>query len=245
MNYTAAEFTAKFLKENDRIKKVPAYIREYPKFFNLMKMISNYIEISLGHIETVVKGMSLDEATGDLLEKIAERIGVVVVSVDNEKNPLSQQEYENRLKLGILCANMKRRSVATRNDLDNALSSIKDYVPRFVISDTSCSTRGDINTNLMTLGIKAITDGNSRTIYDNMFEDLLYPDITGVNTVSNSISSGSNIFGFDYEGYEVREVDGVKKVFDKDGNVVNDPMQPNDYKILGWDAAEWMRTRIK
>lgn len=66
---------------NEALKDVPAYLRDYPNFYKFIKLVSNYIYFTgQKEIEKVYKYLSIDNAIGDPLEKLASKLNLALSS---------------------------------------------------------------------------------------------------------------------------------------------------------------------
>ena len=66
---------------NEALKDVPAYLKDYPNFYKFIKLVSNYIYFTgQKEIEKVYKYLSVDNAVGDPLEKLASKLNLALSS---------------------------------------------------------------------------------------------------------------------------------------------------------------------
>lgn len=192
MNYSETEFNKVFLKENKYTSHVPAYIREYSKFFKLLTLFSNYINIANDYLETILSQLNLSKAHGAVLEKIAERLDIKIEKSVDVNGNYDKTLYEEMLKLAILGNGAKRNSRADRN----SLSKVKDVFDSIrYIEITDYAKSKSENPPKMSLNI-AITGDNVLWTTD-LVDKYVIPKITGVRTILTYLLSNSIYFGFD------------------------------------------------
>lgn len=191
MIYSDQEFENIFLKENKYTEHVPAYIREYPKFFKLMKLFSNYINIANDYLEVILNQLNLSKAHGAMLEKIAERLDITIEKPVDASGNYDKTLYEEMLKLAILGNGLKRNSRADRNSLDK----IKDVFGSIRSVETTDYAKSISGEPEMFLNV-TITGDND--LWDtSLIEKYVMPKITGVRTILTYLLSNTLYFGFD------------------------------------------------
>lgn len=203
------------LKENEATKYIPQYIREYPKFLKLMLLFSNYIESANSTLEVILDKLNLSNATGDILEKIAKRCGISVVIPFKADGTIDTELYEERLKIAILCNGTKRRSASTRVELEK-LSQLTDKIQKCEITDFAIVKGAS---SPMTVNVEVT--GSTEAIDNQLLNDVIVPNVTGVNTGISYILYGSILFGFDRED--------------------NTMPAGSTYGINGWDKGDWLK----
>jgi hypothetical protein len=191
MNYSETEFNKIFLKENKYTEHVPAYIREYSKFFKLLTLFSNYINIANDYLETILSQLNLSKAHGAVLEKIAERLDIKIEKPVDVNGNYDKTLYEEMLKLAILGNGTKRNSRADRN----SLSKVKDVFDSIRSIEITDYAKGKSGNPEMFLDI-AITGDNDLWTTD-LVDKYVIPKITGVRTILTYLLSNSLYFGFD------------------------------------------------
>lgn len=191
MNYSETEFNKIFLKENKYTEHVPAYIREYSKFFKLLTLFSNYIDVSNGYLETILGQLNLSKAHGAVLEKIAERLDIKIEKLVDVNGNYDKTLYEEMLKLAILGNGTKRNSRADRN----SLSKVKDVFDSIRSIEITDYAKGKSGNPEMFLDI-VITGDNDLWTTD-LVDKYVIPKITGVRTILTYLLSNSVYFGFD------------------------------------------------
>lgn len=188
---TIAEVEELYLQENKYTEMIPSYLRDYPKFIRLMKMFSNYTQNSCNVIETILSKLNLQSATGDILEKIAQRINISIEKPLDENGNVNQSLYEQQLKIAILGNGLKRNSKATRESLMK-LTNIFSSIVRCEITDFS-NFKGYANPMIVQLDIM----GNAEVWSKEMLEKYVLPNITGIGIVVNYVLYNNIYFGFD------------------------------------------------
>lgn len=186
-----SDFDEKYRKENKYTRLIPAYIREYPKFIDLMKIFSNYIQSSVDTVEYILNKLNITDATGDILEKIAERLDICIEKPLKENGTVDQELYEQQLKIAILGNGLKRTSTANRESLSK-LVNIFSSIIKCEITDYSNSS---VSQTPMTVQID-IT-GTNDIWSREMLEQYVLPNITGVRIVVNYILNNNMYFGHD------------------------------------------------
>lgn len=186
-----SDFASRYLVENKNTKHIPAYIRDYPKFLKLLILFSNYIRVASDSIETVLSKLNIENATGNVLEKIAERLDIYIEKPLNSAGEVNQDLYERRLRIAILGSGLKKESKASRASMMRILEIFKSIL-KLEITDFSNSKD---YSNPMTLRLDVV--GNTDVWSAKMLEKYVFPDITGVNTVVTYLLDNDIYFGFD------------------------------------------------
>lgn len=188
---TVAEIEEKYLQENKYTETIPSYLRDYPKFIRLMKMFSNYLQDSCNVVNTILSKLNLSKASGDILEKIAQRLDISIEKPLDEHGNVNQTLYEQQLKIAILGNGLKRNSKATRESLMQ-LTKIFETIVRCEITDFS-NFDGYPNPMVVKLDIM----GNAEVWSKEMLEKYVLPNITGLGIIVNYVLYNNMYFGFD------------------------------------------------
>lgn len=184
-------FNERYLVENKNTKYIPAYIRDYPKFIRLLKLFSNYIQVAAKSIESILSQLNLNNASGNVLEKIAERLDIYIEKPLDSNGNIKQDLYESQLRIAILGNGLKKESKATRASIMKILDIFKSII-RIEVTDFSNSKDYP---NPMTLQLDVV--GNTDVWDTKMLEKYVFPDITGVNTIVTYLLNNDIYFGFD------------------------------------------------
>lgn len=193
MVYTEQEFESIFKKENKYTTHVPAYIRAYPKFFMLLKLFSNYINVSNDYLETILSQLNLSSAHGAILEKIAERLDIKIEKPIDKDGNYSQNLYEEMLKLAIIGNGLKRNSRADRN----SISKIKEMFNSIRTLEVSDRAKEYTEKDKLRMLLNITVTGENNLWSTTMLENYVIPKITGVRTLITYLLSNSLYFGFD------------------------------------------------
>lgn len=189
-----------FLKENKHTELLPAYIREYNKFYRLLKMFSNYIQNAVDIVEGIIENFNLSAATGDVLNKIAQRLDIYIEEPLNEDGTVNEELYEQQLKIAILGNGLKRTSLANRDSL-NKILGIFSSIRSCEITDYS------VTGSRIPMYIYISIVGANDTWTTEMLEKYVFPNITGVGVVVNYRLDNNIYFGFDTDNVLLGTID--------------------------------------
>lgn len=195
MTYNEDEFNSIFLKENKYTNHVPAYIREYPKFFKLLKLFSNYISIANDYLEVILNQLNLSNAHGAILEKIAERLDIYIEKPVDSSGNYNKSTYEEMLKIAILGNGLKRNSKSDRN----SINKIKDIFKSIKTIEIIDYAKGKVKNSEKNLNmfIDFIITGTNDLWSPAILEKYVLPNITGVRTLGTYLLNNNIYFGFD------------------------------------------------
>ena len=172
------------LKSNKYINQSPQYLREYEKFFRLLTMFSNYIMKSSEVFEEIINQTNVYDASGDMLEKLANRVGV---SITDKSDP----EYVDKLRIAIIGAGIKRTSKSSRYLLQEQLSNLFPSINSYTITDGGCCD------DAVKMEMKMQVIGNISALDAKILEEFVIPKMTGVNLNITYILYGVDLFAFD------------------------------------------------
>jgi len=224
---TEEQFIQEYLVENIHTKHIPTYLRDYPKFTKLMLGFSNYIKKMSSVIEFIISKLNLSQATGDILEKLAQRLDIYIEKPVDDNGNVIQELYEQQLKIAILGNGLKRTSNATRNALEQLLQIFKT-ITRMEITDFGIESK--INPAYMTVAISV--RGTNETWTSDILEEYVFPNITGVGPTVNYLLDNQLYFGFD-ENYTI-----IGEINEHTANVSNSLLDArvielNNYPAIG------------
>ena len=214
---TREDAIALYGAENKLTADLPAYIKEYERFYLLERLISNYILEAVHAVEQIIEDLDINVASGDMLNKICQRMGVEVEIPTLEDGSIDQETYNGRLRLAIIAQSTRRRSTGTRKELIDALSAMSPIF-YFNIKDNSIAQNSD---SIMSVSTLIVTDSEDKTVYANLLYNMLFPDVTGVRFISKYIKSGETIFSF---------ITGDEVDYENDKDIYNE----RGYYVAGW-----------
>lgn len=236
--------------ENSITKRIPQYIRQYEGFTKFIKLLTNYILGSVNVGENIINLMNLDNTTGDVLVKIANKLDVTINKNYNSAGEPDLNTYYKGLKIAIFGEQTKRLSDGSLIDLKNSLKTTIPNISNIVIQDNQ-----DMTVNIQ-------IEGDLADIDKDIINNYILPKVTGVRFIVQYILYEKDLFAFDSdesirnkEGNTVfaKDVNGndtnMFVLFDANGNAIPDSESPyyyNNQRVkaahygkLGWDKGEW------
>lgn len=190
---TEQEFNDLYLRENKNTKMIPTYLRDYEKFYRLMKIFSNYIQYSIDLVHSILNMLNINNAVGDVLEKIAQRLDIYIEKPINPDGTVNTTLYWQQLKIAILGNGLKRTSKADRNSLSKIID-IFTGIRRVEITDRAIQKE-----NAIPMDIYITVVGTEDVWNRDMLEKYVLPNITGVGGVVSYLLDNDIYFGFDTE----------------------------------------------
>jgi len=207
------------LEETKFTKEAPAYLRNYPKFWNLIKLFSNYVQDASNVLANILSNLNLRDASGDILNQIAKRYGIDVEKPIDENGNVEIEKYNSILKFAILGNGIQRSSGGDRSTFNNLLKllgNIKSMEIRDYRNDPSTPTEKPMVVSADFIGIDPNIDAD-------IIHNYLVPDVTGVNLVVSYLPFNGTLFGYDLDHQH--------------------PPETDFYQIAGWDEGEWATTK--
>lgn len=197
-------------EENELTKSLPAYIRQYADFFEFLKMLSNYILKSVKHAEKILSLLDFNNSNGDVLIKIAKKVGV---SYDGVYRETDKSAYETALKIGITGMQTKRLSDGSLYSIQKSLTStLAKEIKIVAIRDN------------MDMSVNIELEGNISDYNKSIIEDYILPRTTGVFFDVLYIPYSENIFAYDKNELLVKdeETNDFIRAVDASGNEVDE-----------------------